>query len=187
MAHIFLWLCVYQYAYPNIINIYMNIPIWEAFNICLIFKQIIIYEEILSPVKQNTDSHLSWSLYWQIPKEGHDQKKAIGLSSTKTLRDWRMVYKVLIEKEGHNHPSSHFVINRIRQANNTKPWSRNGTMATNAGQNMDGSSYKLSQQPRWNVTMCKQKIASICKTSIQSISGASVHASFNCQVSKLTT
>lgn len=44
-------------------------------------------------------------------------------------------------------------------------------MATNAGQNMDGSSYKLSQQPRWNVTMCKQKIASICKTSIQSISG----------------
>lgn len=43
-------------------------------------------------------------------------------------------------------------------------------MATHAGQNMDGFFYKVSQQSRWKVPMCKQETASAFKITIQLIS-----------------
>lgn len=45
-----------------------------------------------------------------------------------------------------------------------------GTVATHAGQNMGGCSYKVSQRSRWKVPTCKQETASTFKIPIQLIS-----------------
>lgn len=92
-----------------------------------------------------------WSRGWTIipsdpstgrlSKTGCDQNK--GIRGTETVRDW-------------GNPITHPLRFQWTQSGKQKIQSY-GAVATHAGQNTGGCSYKVSQQSRWKVPMCNKK------------------------------